>query len=556
MDSTTTCRTCGNAVRTDARFCGSCGAPSTNAAGESGAGNQHQAVAGGTDAYTQPRAGAEPRLPGSARLEYPQRPGEPAPPAGAAPAPSHAPGSPPPQQPAGPYGPPTGGPTWPSAGGTPSGNAPQSNGIPWAGSPSTGKDGVDALLGGDWAGAAVAALSAVGVMLATALIGVLMLAGDSEVGTRFIISGSAALVCAALGGNLFAGGAASFGSSGSGTGDASVGALPLTLTLVGLAVLAVLFLRRVRRAGPRDLLFQALRTTLVLAALTLVLALVSRVKTDASNEFFGFEARAGAGVASSLVGAILFATTALALAVFLARPAALPPRLAAARGLWRAPLFAASAVFAVGLVAALAGLVYTLSTEEDPLAQLGLAVLALPNVALGAVLLTMGVPWSGSGSLSDFEGELGDLGSTATDSNSVSLLTLTEQSAWWWIAPVVLALTLVALAVVVVVRQHTLPSARREALRFAGCFAALAAAAALLLRVGGSFGAEFGDPGGGEGTLSFNPFLAAFIAGLWGLAAAVAAPQAAGKVGGGIVHSIRGRFGTAASPPPGLPPRA
>ena len=397
------------------------------------------------------------------------------------------------------------------------------------------------------AGAALAATAAV------ALLGLLLL-GVGGAGAHELLAGTAMLVCAALGGDLFTRGAGSFGGEDL-SGQASIGVLPLTLTLLCTSVLGLVYLRRARTDSLRELLLQALRTTLVFAALTLVLSLVSRVRADGDSDLFDASSRVGASVGSSVVGAVLFSVAALAVAASLRRPAALPPRLRAGRGKFLAPLAAAAAVFGVGLVAVVCGLVYNLSTEGDRLQQLGAALLALPNLALGSVLLSMGVPLTANGSASsinaDLDASTGDFGST-----SLSLLTLTEESPWWWIAPAVLALVLVAAAVVVVVRQNTMAAARREALRFAAALALLAAVSALLLRVSGSGGGALFGSYFGEGSLLFNPIVAAFVAGLWGVAAAVAAPQVAARTSGSVVHSMRTRFGTAPIEPPAAGPPA
>lgn len=539
------CGECGTARAPGARFCGNCGAPAVEAV-----------AADGTSADGAERTSVlhRPELPEPATAYAPPQPAHGQPPYGS-PAhdtvPDHGPrahGLPPSPGPAqhwsgqAPTGPAA------SAGGT------QPGGVPWAtgGPGATGRDSVDALLGGDWAGAAIAAAAATGVMAALALISLLLL-GAGDAGTHEIVAATAMLVCAAFGGDLFASDRGGFDTDGFGLGSASVGALPLTLTLAGLTVLVVVHRRRTRGAGPRDLLFQGIRTTLVLAALTLLLALVSRVQTGTDPDLFSAPGRVGASVPSSVVGAVLFAVAALGLAGFSTRGAALPERVVRVREQVRAPLLAAAAVFLLGLLAAVAGLVYTLSTEDDQLQQLGVALLALPNLALGTVLLTMGVPLRAEGSFFGLGAGASDVSADAA-SSTVSLLSLTERSALWWLAPVVLALVLVALAVVVVVRQHTLPAARREALRFAGCLAVLAAVAAMLLRISGSGSSSASSLFSGEGSVLFNPVVAAVVAGLWGLAAAVAAPQVATKTSGSLVQGVRRRFGTA--PPPAPPTTA
>lgn len=542
---TTFCGGCGNPLGAGGRFCGSCGALVAAQTATVDANGAAPAV-----------PSAEPRgqqnEPGTGAARYAPTPDAPSTP---------PPSSPPPYSQAGPLYPQPGAPAvggysgqgdYPGPnGGDPSraGSAPLP-GVPWAGQrqPALGRDGIDSFLGGDWAGAALAASAAVASMLVIALVA-LLLADASQAGAHVLLSATVMLVCAGFGGDIFARAGNGLPNLAGGSGSANIGALPLTLTFVGCTVLAVLFLRRTRGTSTRDTLFQVVRVSLVLAGLTFILALVSRLHSGTDSGLLGIEGSVGASVASSIVGAVLFAVAALAIAVFLARPALLHPRLRSLRAGSRPALIGAGAVLAVGLLAALGGLVYTLSTQTERLAQIAGALLALPNVALGAVLLTMGVPLSGHGGASGLGSVTGIGQNFGSGSGSVNLLTLTGRSAWWWAAPVVLAATLVVVAVALVVRQHTLPAARREALRFAGCYALVAFVAALLVRIGANGGGGLVESSvSGQFSVEFNPLVAAVAAGLWGLAAGVLAPQLASAAGGGFVQTVRRRFGTAPAP--------
>lgn len=547
MATTRWCGTCGTQIPEGARFCGNCGTAAPAAAIPAGstsfADGTAAPVTGGRQVAAdspdpRPAGRADPFPQQGQAAQYPLPSGGPA----AVAATAGAEGSRWPAEATGTSGSDGSHGSHGSHGSVP---APGSAaGAPWArpgepgGGPTSGRESVDALLGGDWAGAALASLAALVSMAVLGLIA-LLLAGAADGGTHLVISGTAMAVCAALGGDLFARGTGTFAD------EASFGVLPLSLTFLGLTVLAVLFLLRTRRSTPQETLFQVARTTLAFAALTFVLALISRLHTD--DQQLDFDGRLGASAGSALLGAALFAVAALGTALFLIRPAVLPARLQAVRASCRAALLAAVAVFVVGLAAVVGGLVYTLVTEDDKLDQLAAAVLFMPNLALGSVLLTMGVPLHGGGELGTIGSEFGSGG------DSVTLLTLTEQSAWWWAAPVVLAAVLVAVTVVVVLRQHTLPGARFEALRVAGCYALLAFLAALLLRVAVSGNSGILDQNGSL-SASFNPVVSALVAGLWGLAAAVAAPQVATAIGRALVSGVRRRFGAAPLPQPLAPP--
>ena len=420
-------------------------------------------------------------------------------------------------------------------------SAPEPGRVPWArqvSTPGSGRDLAGALLGGDWPGAALAALLAVLVMAVLAVVGLLLL-GARDAGVHVVLAGAAALVCAAFGGDLFAEAAGRPGAAE--VAPASVGVLPLTLTAAGLTVLAVVHLRRTRGAGPRDLVLQGVRTAVVLGVLAAVLALLSRVRTASATALPVPDVRLGARLPSSVVGAVLFAVAALALAGLLARPGALPGPARRLRAALLAPLLAAAAVPLVGVLAALGYLVHELVTGDDRPSALGLGLLGLPDGGLGGLLVTLGVPWTGTGGL---RGTAGQVVRTATG-DSVTLLSVTERSAWWWLAPVVLAVALVLAATVLAVRHDTLAGARRDALHFAGCFAALCAVAALLVRIAGQGGSVYGSP---SGALTFDPVAALLLGGLWALAAAVVAPQCAARLSGSMVQAVRHRFGSVPAP--------
>jgi hypothetical protein len=505
------CGSCGAPVAPDAAFCGSCGSPVAP-------------VQGGpapVPPYVQPH--------GATSI----------------------------QQHGAPYGgPPAGGPyAAPAQGGGPWGSAtPQSAGP-------SGRGAIDALLAGNWRGALKAAGISLLAMLALGLVGVLLLAGG-ELGFREVLALTAGAVCTAVGGDVFletstdifdsgddffGGGENPFGG-GVVSGSGSIGLLPLTLTLTGLTLLAWLFIRSLRARGVhggRDVLLQGARTALVFTVLFLPLALLTRYRIDEADEEFGFTGQVGVSVWSTLTGALLFAVATLGLAWLFSRQTrgGLPGRLAEARAQVVTPLLGALAVFGAGLLGVLGYLVYSLVQYDERIAQLGVLVLGGGNGMLASVLWSAGVPM---GTDAAFAGAgIGELtGAGATD--GVDLFTFTDQSGWFWLAPIVLLLVLLAVATVLTVRQNSVEDARREGFRFAGALAAVAFVAALLLRVSTEFSggvAVFG--GSADASATFNPFIAAIALGVWGLVAGLLGPVLATRISSSLVTRLRGRFGVA-----------
>jgi hypothetical protein len=409
--------------------------------------------------------------------------------------------------------------------------------VPAAASGQPGRSFVDALLNGDWGGAARTAGIAVGAMLAVSLLGMLLIT-EGGVGFRETIALVFAGVCLAVGGDAFAeADAESFG------GSVTLGLLPLTVTLVGVGLLGWLFAKQVRnQPTTTDGLLQGARTALVFAAFFLPMSLLTRYETEQSD-VLGLVGQLGVGVVSTLIGALLFAVAALGLAWLFARTSVLPGRVRTFVDKARAPLAAAVAVFAVGLLAALVALIWSLVEQDEPMIQMGVAVLAAGNAALISVLLSAGVPLNMEGSVSG--SLLGQF--VPTGSGSVDLFTFTDESGWLWLAPVVLLAAVVLVAAALAVRQNTIEDARREGLRFAGALAAVAFAATLLLRIGmeSASGVDEFSSATADGSVMFNPIFAAVVLAVWGVVAGLLAPVVAAKLPAGFVVGVRRRFGAA-----------
>jgi hypothetical protein len=133
------------------------------------------------------------------------------------------------------------------------------------------------------------------------------------------------------------------------------------------------------------------------------------------------------------------------------------------------------------------------------------------------------------------------------------MLTLTDDSAWFWLTPVVLLAAMLLVATALTVRQNTIEDARREGARFAGALALVAFVATLLLRFGAeteAAGFEGSVDGSADGSIMFNPLLAAVVLGIWGIITGLLAPVIATKVPSGFVMAVRRRFGAAVDPAP------
>jgi hypothetical protein len=393
---------------------------------------------------------------------------------------------------------------------------------------------VDALLAG----------VALGAMAAISLIGMLLIT-EGGVGFRETIALILAGVCLAVGGDAYLeAGADSFGST-----STSFGVLPLTITLEGQGLLGWLYAKQLRTHPPAnatEALLQGVRTTLVFTACFLPLSLLTRYQTDDVNPL-GLNGRLGVGVISTVFGAVLFAVAALGLTWLLSRSTVLPGRVGLVRDKARAPLLGAVAVFAVGLLASLVALIYALVEEGDQMVTLGVALIGAGNGALFSVLASAGVPLNVEGNansslLSEF---------TPVGSQRIDLFTFTDQSAWFWLAPVLLLAAMVVVAAALAVRQNTIEDARREGVRFAGALALVAFLATLLLRIaveGEGSGDEFSASA--DGSVMFNPLVAAVVLAVWGVITGLLAPVVATKLPSGFVVAVRQRFGAATGPTP------
>jgi hypothetical protein len=543
------CSTCGAQLSPGARFCASCGTALDASASV-------QSPVGGSTAWEPPPVTPQTGIHPIAPPVHPQptypltgyQPSVPQQPAPGQAEPQHTyspPSSPQPTYPQTGQQPPVGPSAFPGQG------APQIA-APWGTAPNaasrpTGVQGrslVDAVMTGDWGGAARTAGLAVAVMLGISLVGVLLIS-QGQAGFHETVALVFAGVCLAVGGDAFASADSdSFGAS------LSLGLLPLTVTLAGLGVLGWLFGRRMatRARGRTEALLQAVRTVLGFTAFFLPLSLLTRYTNNDPN-VLGITGKLGVGVLSTVFGALLFAVAALGTTWLFHRGTTLPGRVSASRDRSRAPLVAAAAVFAVGLFGVVAALVYGLVNDDEKVSQIGVALLGAGNGALASVLWAAGVPLNVSGGASSTV--LGEF--TPSGARSVTLFTFTDDNGWFWLAPVVLLAAMLVVAAALAVRQNTVEDARREGFRFAGALAVVAFLATLLLRIAiGGEATEFSSSA--DGLLMFNPIVAAFVLAVWGVVTGLLAPVVAAKLPGGFVTRVRRRFGAAATAP--TPPPA
>ncbi|MGX5653460.1 streptophobe family protein [Geodermatophilus nigrescens] len=453
----------------------------------------------------------------------------PAPPFGWAP--PSGPISPPPATQSGPAG----APAW--SNGTP----PWGSGAP-SPAPRLGPTLAERFLAGDWRGALVASGAAVGVMVAIALIGILLLTG-AQLGARGILAITLATVCSAVGGDPYL----SASAAGSASGSISLGLLPLNVTFAGLLTLGWSFGRRVSTGGAssaREVLLQGARTLLIFSALFLPLSLLTRFRSE-GGAVLSIVGQFGVSIWSSLVGALLFGVATLGLTCLIMRRIPLPERLGRARAAARAPLLGAACIFASGGVLIAVTLLLGLMQQDGRLVQLGAFTLGAGNGVLASVLWSAGVPLSLEGGAATSVVD----GFAPAASRDIDLFTFTDVSGWFWLAPVLLLVVALITAVALAVRQDSLPDARREGFRFAAALAAVAFCAALLLRISvSSGGSALGETASAGGTASFQPFVAVLVFAVVGIVAGLLAPLLAMRAPVGFITVIRRRTGTASQP--------
>ena len=383
------------------------------------------------------------------------------------------------------------------------------------------------LLGGDWPGAAAAAAAGLGT--AGGLSALLLLAA----GITRLPGGLAVTLVVMLAGAAF-GSDGVFAARGADV-HTSVGVYPLTMTAISLAVIAVVFWRRIRSRRPslREALAQAARTGLVFALALGVITLVVRAHLDGTGfatAVLPTSSTVHGSTPGAVVGGFLLCTL-VCLIACLRKREWLPRRVLVARDLVAAPTAGLVAVLVTATVLAAVGLVVVgIVTSDGPsspasnvagqgsggaqdiAAGLVVLALALPTIALYGLYLGVGAAFgtSGAGALN------GAFGSTAAGSADVHyrVTSLADSNSWWWLTSVGSIISLFVGALVVAYLSGSLERARRTLLAFLGL---LVVVTPLLTHLSAGYGqvhALGADGGGRFGISTPGAMLAIAVVGL------------------------------------------
>lgn len=359
---------------------------------------------------------------------------------------------------------------------------------------------IDRLLMGDWGGAALAAVAGYATAFALGLV-LTLLAGGERLPVRAILAIVGALVGAAFGGDI-----TGTITSGLGGGSGSIGAYPLTITVLSLAVLGIVFWRRIRLTRPSlgDAMVQAVRTALLFAALLALSSLVLRYRGTLPGDQTSSSVHAT--ILGSATGGFLLASM-VCLGWCLRAAEWLPPQLRSVRDTVAGPV--AGLGFLLGaacLLTLIGGAVVILVSEHTALrAEFAGLLGGVPNLAVWGLLIGTGTGLVGRGNASGFL--FGQSG--AGTSSAVHITDIAEQRAWWWLVTVGAIVCLVLGALVVVYLSRSVERSRRTLLVFAGLYVLAAPVLAHLASVylhGNVAVAEGGSSGSGE--VSVGPSLA------------------------------------------------
>jgi hypothetical protein len=320
----------------------------------------------------------------------------------------------------------------------------------------------EALLAGDWLGAARVAGLALSVMIGISFAAE-MLSQTYKLGAEALIVSTLTLTSGALGGDTVY----SYDSP-----APHIGFTPLTITLCGASVLVFLFARwldRHRTTAPVDAVVQAARVVVVFSLLALILALVDRGKIpieEVASEKYSVHAT----VAGTFFGAVLLAVCATAVA-FALRPATLPPKTRRIRDLAAGSVqaLAIGSLVAMALTALLGAVLILTVLDTGKLAAFASLVIALPNATIYALLTGMGVSSQVTGAPDSLDPLGLFLGHIAgTSGRTVDLLDVTDRSAWFWLLSVGAVVFWGIAALLTVLRERHQPAARRNALWLVG----------------------------------------------------------------------------------------
>ncbi|MFE7318434.1 streptophobe family protein [Streptomyces sp. NPDC057555] len=409
-----------------------------------------------------------------------------------------------------------------------------------------GPHGAPTALGG-WADALGTAVAGLLTMVLTAALG-LWAAGAAGLPDGAFPSVVAAAVVAAAGGSLSATGNAGIIAE----AHAAVDAVPLSVTLAGALVTALVFLRPLRHravAPAGELLGRIARTAVCWLVLLLLLALaahhsftvsVGNELADRLGALLGSTPTVGfrADVPATLGYGLLWLLAVLALAFLVSRKAPLTPRLLRFQDSVRPP---AAAMLLTLLVYTALGLVVgvvELIVRGDPARTLAVILLGLPNLAWMALGIGVGGAWTGHVDTAlglplphALEQVLRGRGEHTLDLGSLG-----AQDGRVWLLVAVAAVVLLGAAFTAAVHAPARTPAWRHALEMAAALALTLLVVGLVTRIDARYGLSLigvGDLGGDlGGAVTLTPQLGRLVAAgaVWGLVTGFAGSLAARRV--------------------------
>ncbi|MYT14481.1 MULTISPECIES: streptophobe family protein [unclassified Streptomyces] len=385
-----------------------------------------------------------------------------------------------------------------------------------------------------WAQALGAALAGLVTMIVVAALG-LWAAGAADLPGGAFPSVVAATVVVAAGGSVGVAGDAGVIAE----ADAALDVVPLSVTLAGALVLAVVFLLPLRHravAGTPELLGRIARTAVCWLVLLLLIALAARhsfrisVGNDLADQLgaeLGTTPTVGfrADVPATLGVGLLWVLAVLVLTFLVSRRAPLSPRLLHFQEFVRPPAFAMLLTLLVYAVIGLIAGIVELITNDHPSQTLAVIFLGLPNLAWMALGIGTGGAWVGH-----IDKALGlplphllDQVLRTHGQRTLDLGALAEHDRRAWLLVVVAAVVLLAAAFTAAVRSPARLPAWRHAVEMAVALAVTLFVVGLLTRISAHYGLSVigvGDLGGDlGGEVTLEPQLLRLVgAGLvWGL---------------------------------------
>ncbi|MFI9202388.1 streptophobe family protein [Streptomyces sp. NPDC053048] len=399
-----------------------------------------------------------------------------------------------------------------------------------------------------WWDALAAVAAGVAAMFAVAALG-LWAAGAAGLPGGAFAAVLAATVVTAVGGTVeMSGGAGFLGRTG---GDLAL--VPLSVTLAGALVIAVLFLLPLRHhavASGGELLARVARTAVLWLLALLLIALAARHTfriqvgedfIDELGEALGATPTVGfrAAVGPTLGFGLLWLLVLLAVAMAVSRKTPLPSRALRFQDSVRPAAFAMLVVLLTYVVlGALTGVVAAF-TRENTAQTFAVMLLGLPNLVWMAFGIGLGGAWEGR-----VPGDIGlpvprplaaVLRETDGGTATVDLASLAEYDGRAWLLVPLAALALLAAGFVLAVRSPAGTRPWQHAVRLALAVAVTLLVVGLLTRVSARFGLSLLGLGdledfGGEVSLHARLLRLLGFGLLWGLVAGFVGGLAAGRV--------------------------